>query len=626
MKYKITHNIRALLCLITLTLFGGHTMISQTTVKASSFGYSSTDATLALQKALNSNYDKVIIDYKSSGWNIGPLKLFDISNKEIVFESGVVVRALKGRFKGSNDALLNLVRARNLKISGYGATFKMDKDELISYDSKTEYRHSLQFTGGDNISVKGLTLEESGGDGVYITGSNVSVYAKNIVLEDLKVLNHARDGISLISADGVLVKNCVFSGTKSNILGCGVNFEPNTSDQRLRNIVFKNSTIKNNHYYGIQVSLKHLTSSSNPIDITFEDCYLTNNFYKNTRNSPSEIRLGVGKSFNNAARGLITFDNTTIENVDHPVMSSRKPSTAFMARFTNCDFLDISSTSVYLETPSYSITSPPLGGFEFNNVRVSGNTTDPFLKIYGYSTMDGLKDVTGDFVVANSKLNKDNAIVYSRVYKFTNVDVDYKFVSSLSTGSTSSTSSSSGDCVSSVTLSSTISSATTKQASSTITATNDVTHSSGTVTYKAGSKVVLKPGFSVKADGSEVFKAVLGNCSGSSGATALKAKSGFYHNWRPEAERMEEVGVKPTLTPNPINTYTVMRFMVEQDDYISVNIYDINNQLVRSVIADQRMYAGPQRVEVDFSSLMAGFYMVSIEGSFERRMVKAIKN
>ena len=624
--------IHSVLCFLVVFILWGHHALAQGTVKASSFGYNTTNATIALEKALKSNYSKIIVDYKSGGWNIEPIKLFDLRDKEIVFESGVVLKAIKGKFNAKTATLLNLVRAKNILITGYGATFKMSRSELQGYDSSTEFRHSLQITGGDGITVKGLTLEESGGDGIYISGSNELAYAKNIVLEDLKVLNHSRDGISIISVEGLTVKNCIFSGTKSNILGCGINFEPNNSSERLTNITFQNSTIKDNHFYGIQVSLHKMQSSSTPIGIKFENCTLTNNSTGEKGNS--EIKLGVGSSFNNAANGQITFQNVLVENVNHTVVSSRKPSTSFKAKFVDCVFNNVApnSSAIWLETPSYEISSPPLGGFEFDNVKISSSSSKPFLWINGWKTMDGLKDITGDFMIANPNLNKDNAIHYNNVSKFVNVAVDFQLVSSISTGGTGAGSSggsggTSSSCTNTLAITNTISSATVKQAATSLTASSTVSHGSGLVQYKAGSKVTLKPGFKMSADGNELFKASLGDCttSSSSKVASLKTKMGFYHNWSPEIELVEKTVVKPILYPNPILGTANLKFVLETDDSISINVYDMNNQLVQPLINDERLYAGPQEVEVDFSSLKSGMYFVSIEGSWERQIIKAVK-
>ena len=649
MNYKkLLANKHALM--FVLLAFSLNSLVSQSSIKASTFGYSSSNATSALKKALNSNYSKIIVDYQSGGWNIEPIRLFDLKDKEIVFESGVILKAIKGKFNASGASLLDLVRAKNVIITGYGATFKMNRSELQNYDSRTEHRHNLQITGGDGITVKGLTLDESGGDGIYISGSNASSYAKNIVLEDLKVFNHSRDAISIISVDKLIVKNCIFSGTKGNILGCGINFEPNNSDERLTNITFNNCTIKDNQLYGIQVSLFNMQSSSVPIGIKFENSTLTNN---SLGKKDSEIKLSVGSSFKNAVEGMFTLQNVLVENVSHAVVISRKPSTAFKAKFIDCTFKNVASktSAIYLETPSYSISSPPLGGFEFDNVKISSSSSDPFFKIQGWKTMDGLKDVTGDFVIANPNLNNDNAIYYKSVSKFSNVSLDFKLVSSLSSNSSGSTgstgdsdntgesssseesseptTSTSDSCVKILSVTKTISSPTLLQASSTLNASSEITHSSGLVEYVASDRIILKPGFEMSADGEAVFKASLGDCSNSSSSTnkstALKAKTGMYYNWSPNIEIDEVVFDKPMLYPNPIISMASLEFDLEMEDTVSINIYDMNNQMVQPVVYEEKLQAGHHQLELNMSRLKTGIYFVSIESSLEKRVVKAIK-
>jgi len=227
------------------------TVATATQRKASTFGFNSSDATTAFINALKSTIDTIIIDKQTADWNVGPMTISGVRNKVIIFESGVVLKAIRGRFNDRNASLLKLLSPVNVTILGYGARFKMDKNEYITYQSNTEYRHNLYINGGNGITVKGLTIEESGGDGIYITGDNGLPYARNVLLEDLNVINHGRDAISIISVDGLTVKNCSFSGTKSNVLGCGINFEPNTPDQRLSKIRFEGCRAFENFLYGV---------------------------------------------------------------------------------------------------------------------------------------------------------------------------------------------------------------------------------------------------------------------------------------------------------------------------------------------------------------------------------------
>ncbi len=91
------------------------------------------------------------------------------SDQEIFFEPGVEVVAKRGAFRGRSDCLFTAWNKRNLRLIGPGATLRMHRDEYAKppYE-KAEWRHVLSLRGCSNVLVEGLTLAESGGDGIYI--------------------------------------------------------------------------------------------------------------------------------------------------------------------------------------------------------------------------------------------------------------------------------------------------------------------------------------------------------------------------------------------------------------------------------------------------------------------------
>ena len=145
------------------------TLGAQETVKASAFGFNPEDATAALQKAINSGAQKVIVDNTGKDWITRPL--FLRSNQEIIFEDGVTLRAKKGEFKGVNDSLINLNNISNVIIRGEGAVTlvmnKKDYDNPALYNF-SEWRHAISIRGATNIKISDLTLKSSGGDGIYV--------------------------------------------------------------------------------------------------------------------------------------------------------------------------------------------------------------------------------------------------------------------------------------------------------------------------------------------------------------------------------------------------------------------------------------------------------------------------
>lgn len=607
---------RSVLNLLTALIFLCFLQAQASQVKASSFGYNSSDASSALMAAFRSNYDTVIVDHKSAGWNVGPLTMFDIKNKVIIFESGVVLRAIAGRFNASNAKLLKLARPVNVTILGYGAKFKMNKAEYTNFDPNTEFRVSLEISDGVNITVKGLTIEESGGDGIYLIGKN----SRNILLEDLNVINQSRSGLTIISANGLMVKNCDFKGTRGPVVGSGIKFEPHGSSDKFVDVVFENCRSLDNGQAGITFGLRNLNSSSDPLDVLFRDCYLSNNSIESRNNPNTEIQLSNGNNYFQPVQGLIKFENLVVENARESLVKSRKVATAFKAEFVNCSFKirdESSANPIVFQTPSSSINTTHMGGFTFTNTEIEYNADAAFLGVYGSPVMEGLKDVVGNFTIANPNITESTAILYKRVNSYVNVNINFDLVSQLPPGGGGP-----NNCENNLNITANETSAITREASNTLTANNNIVHNSGTVIYQAGDKVSLKTGFSMRADSGEKFKAVLGNCT--SGSTSLTSRI-YPYSSNPSAKNSGVLSTKSILFPNPVISDSQLNYILEEDDHISIKIYDAKYQLVKSVMTDQMMFKGQQSQLVDFSTLVPGLYFVGIEGASKNDILKVIK-
>jgi len=138
-----------------------------TTAKALWWGFDPKDTTRSLQAALNSRCDKLIVENMGRPWLVTTIEL--PSNKEVVFEPGVVVIAKRGEFLGKHDCLFIAKGVDNLALRGTGAVFRMHKQDYHRppYES-AEWRHALSFRGCNDVLIEGLTLSQSGGDGIYL--------------------------------------------------------------------------------------------------------------------------------------------------------------------------------------------------------------------------------------------------------------------------------------------------------------------------------------------------------------------------------------------------------------------------------------------------------------------------
>jgi hypothetical protein len=80
--------------------------------------------------------------------------------------------------------------------------------------------------------------------------------------------------MSVISADVLLVEDCVFSFTKGADPMAGVDIEADNYKSIMANIVFRRCVAHNNEGAGFMMALGELTPSENdaPVSISFEDC------------------------------------------------------------------------------------------------------------------------------------------------------------------------------------------------------------------------------------------------------------------------------------------------------------------------------------------------------------------
>lgn len=191
------------------------------------WGFDPEDATEALQAAIDS----------SRPWVISRT-IHLRSNQEIVFEKGIVVEAKQGAFLGKGDCLFLAALQRNITPIGYGATLRMRRLDYtkLPYE-KAEWRHALSTRSCENVRVYGLTLASSGGDGIYLGVAKRSIPCRKIHIKDVVCIDNYRQGISVISAENVLMENVVMRDTGGTPPMAGIDFEPNESTERLSNIV-----------------------------------------------------------------------------------------------------------------------------------------------------------------------------------------------------------------------------------------------------------------------------------------------------------------------------------------------------------------------------------------------------
>lgn len=296
-------------------------------VTASSFGWNPTDATKCLQTAFDSGAKKIIVDKQASEWLIETVKV--PSNVEIVFADGVSVRAKPGSMVKPTDCLFRLKDVTNVVMRGEGnARLAMNRSDYL--DPKryrhAEWRHLLSLHSVDNVKVRDLVLEESGGDGVYL------LKARNVVLENLFCKGHARQGTSIIDGGDITIRNCIFTETKGALPECGMDIEPARTNFTVGRVTVENSLFCSNNCSGLAINVSHLHAGCGEMDVVYRNC----RFFANRHR-------GIWTIFSNGlgapVRGRVAFEDCISQgNRAGPLQVANLESEGVAVAFRRCRF------------------------------------------------------------------------------------------------------------------------------------------------------------------------------------------------------------------------------------------------------------------------------------------------
>jgi len=362
--------------------------------RASWWGFDPEDATEALQSAINSGAKRLIVENMGSPWIVDKIQL--ASNQEIVLEQGVVVQAKRGAFKGTGDCLFTAALKENITLVGYGATLRMWKEDYhTDAYQKAEWRHTLSIRSSKNVKVYGLTLANSGGDGIYLGVSAKGVPNKNIHIKDVVCTDHNRQGISVISAEDLLIENTVLKNTWGTPPQAGIDFEPNEPSERLVNCVMRNCVSENNAGDAYDIYIPTLHADSEPVSIRLENCRSIGGI--------RAVAITTGNSTTEAVKGKIEFINCRFEASKHAgIVVNRKPAQGCKVVFANCVISNAAAeqpTQTPIMISSASRDTEDIGGIEFTNCMV----LDPVERNpMSYTDLAGglaLVDVTGSLTV-----------------------------------------------------------------------------------------------------------------------------------------------------------------------------------------------------------------------------------
>lgn len=365
---------------------GGATKASRETVMASEFGWNPTNATACLQAAFDSGARKVLIDRQPSDWLVSTV--YPRSGQEVVVGDGVTVRARSGAFKGITESLFCYRFVTNVVLRAEGSgRLMMNRKEYWQTDAYdwSEWRHAVNLMGVANVVIRDITIEESGGDGIYVNGVD------NGLFENVRSLRNHRQGMSIIGCRGLVVRNCLFAETRGTLPECGIDMEPSGARFVIEDVLFENCRFLDNNCHGIALNVSHFKGSGKDLkDIRFVNCVSKRNRHR-----------GVWLVLASGICGRIQFDGCEIaDNVGGPLSVEELPGDSVSVDFRRCLF-DASSVSEPAINLTNGRTADDMAGLTFSDCRVRLGRGE--VAAFSAMTGVGIRQVRGTLDVTDAQ-------------------------------------------------------------------------------------------------------------------------------------------------------------------------------------------------------------------------------
>jgi hypothetical protein len=225
------------------------------------------DDTNAFQTALNyTAANGQALEIPAGNYNVNPLSFPDNSN--VFVDAGATITANSGYGQGAT--MLN-ISSSNVTIAGAGAAvsvFHMRKAEYTSGES----RHCLNIVGASNVTISGISCNDSGGDGVYLR------QATNVTIEDSIFNNNRRQGSSITGqVNHIYYLRDHFTNTNGTAPQSGIDIEPDQPADFLLDVNIDDCYTDGNAGDGLMVSPWLMNATSQPIGVTVSRNHSTGN-------------------------------------------------------------------------------------------------------------------------------------------------------------------------------------------------------------------------------------------------------------------------------------------------------------------------------------------------------------
>jgi len=172
------------------------------------------------------------------------------SNMTFKMEKGATLKAIP--CNSGNSFIICVWELSNVKI--LGGTLIGERNGHVG--TTGEWGMGIGVYGSNDILIEDTTCRDCWGDGFEVGANNGTtgkkVPSRNITLSSVVGDNNRRQGLSVTSADGVVIKHSIFKNTHGTLPYSGIDVEPDKGETVV-NLQILNTQCFNNAGYGICV-------------------------------------------------------------------------------------------------------------------------------------------------------------------------------------------------------------------------------------------------------------------------------------------------------------------------------------------------------------------------------------
>src|SRR5512133_828439 len=164
------------------------------------------------------------------------------SNMTFSMSSGAVLKAITN--SSSNYSILFANGVNHVNI--IGGTIQGERSTHTGTGG--EWGFGVRITGSQQIVVEKVLAKDCWGDGFYVSAS------ASITLCNVTADHNRRQGLTITSVDGMVVRNSTFKNTQGTLPEDGIDIEPNAGET-VNNVLITGCTFTSNSGFGVEIGV-----------------------------------------------------------------------------------------------------------------------------------------------------------------------------------------------------------------------------------------------------------------------------------------------------------------------------------------------------------------------------------